>query len=212
MISSDKKVQHKNWRPKFRRFSEKEINKIIFLKRKGLSNKEIAKEMKCSPSTITRYLHNFMSDYEFFSHKKNKKELLDILHKKKKRDENSKKLKESLEEKRKLMEHFGEERIMGYELFKIKYQIPAQDKLKDLIHIPKISEKEEDILNSIRIISSRLFMINKNRSYKLILGTSIYLNTSLRLREVSELLNISNSSINTLLTLIRIKKQKRVLK
>lgn len=209
MISSDKKVQYKNWRPKFRRFSEKEINKIIFLKRKGLSNKEIAREMKCSPSTITRYLHNFMSDYEFFSHKKNKKELLDILHKKKKRDENSKKLKESIKEKRKLMEYFGEERITGYELFKIKYQILAQDKLKDLIHISEISEKEEKILKYIKIISSRLFKISRNRSHKLILGTSIYLNTSLRLREISELLNISNSSISTLLTLIHIKKQKK---
>jgi len=212
MISSDKKIQHKNWKPKFRRFSGKKINKIIFLNRRGLSNKDIAKEMKCSPSTISRYLHYFMHGYEFFSHKRDKKELLDILHKKKKRDENSKKLKESLKEKRKLTEYFGEEKITGYKLFKIKYQIPAQDKLKDFIHISEISKKEEDILKYIKIISSRLFKISRNRSHRLILGTSIYLNTSLRFREVSELLDISNSSICTLLRLIHLKKQKKVAK
>lgn len=88
---------------------------------------------------------------------------------------------------------------------------PARNLYYEHFDIREIREKQDKITSAIKEICIRLFKINRSRSPKLILATAIYLCISLSLNPVTKLLNISPSSICTLLKLIKIKKNPKMI-
>jgi len=106
---------------------------------------------------------------------------------------------------------FENKRIMSQEACIVSLCETARNLYNEYFDIREIRENQDKITGAIKEICIRLFKINRFRSPKLIFTTAIYLCTSLSLNPISELLNISPSSICILLKLIKIKKNPKMI-
>jgi len=169
-----------------------QIEQMISLKRQYLTNLQIGEQLDIGIQTVGKYLEKYMPDY--------KKYIINRIGKKKIREiKNKNNLK-------RLRKKFENKRITSQEVCVVSLCEPACNLYDEYFDIQEIRDNQDKITSAIKEICIRLFKINRSRSPKLILATAIYLCTSLSLNPVSELLNISPSSICILLKLIKIKK------
>ncbi len=167
-----------------------QIEQMISLKKQYLTNLQIGEQLDIGLQTVGKYLEKYMPDY--------KKYLINRIGKKKIREiKNKNNLK-------RLRKKFENKRITSQEACIVSLCEPARNLYDQFFDVQEIRENQDKITSAIKEISIRLFKINRSRSPKLIFSTAIYLCTSLSLNPVSKLLNISPSSICTLLKLIRI--------
>jgi len=174
-----------------------QIEQMISLKKLYLTNFQIGDQLDIGLQTVGKYLEKYMPNY--------KKYLINRIGRKKIREIKNK---SNLERLRKKYEN---KRITSQEACIVSLCEPARNLYDEYFDIQEIREKQYKITSAIKEICIRLFKINRSRSPKLILATAIYLCTSLSLNPVSELLNISPSSICILLKLIKIKKNPKMI-
>jgi len=174
-----------------------QIEQMISLKKQYLTNFQIGEQLDIGIQTVGKYLEKHMPDY--------KKYLISRIGRKKIREIKNKKNWERL---RKKLEN---KRITSQKACIVSLCEPTRNLFDEYFDIREIRDNQDKITSAIKEICIRLFKINRSRSPKLIFATVIYLCTSLSLNSVSELLNISPSSICILLKLIKIKKNPKMI-
>ena len=169
-----------------------QLEQMISLKKEYLTNLQIGLQLGIGEDTVRKYLKLYMPDYEKYR--------VNRVGRKKIRESKFKKHQGVLRKK------FDNRKITSQSACIVSLCEPARNLLNDYLTIQEIRKNQKKITNLIKLISLRLFKLNRSRSPKLIFTKSIYLCTSLSLIQVSEILNISLSSISNLTNLIRLKK------